>query len=90
MFDPATKLALGRLPLLVLHGERDDLIAPIEARSAHVAAGAAEADKALVMVPRRGHNDVSAGDNYWSALAEFVARRSTESSRGSVVDSTRS
>ncbi len=75
-FDPATKLALGRLPLLVLHGERDDLIAPSEARSAHVAAGTAEADKQLVMVPRRGHNDVSGGDNYWSALAEFVTRGS--------------
>ena len=73
-FEPAAKLALGRLPLLVLHGERDDLIVPSEARSAHAAAGAAEADKALVMVPRRGHNDVSGGDNYWTALAEFVAR----------------
>jgi len=73
-FEPAIKLALGRLPLLVLHGERDDLIVPSEARSALAAAGAAEADKALVMVPRRGHNDVSSGYNYRSALAEFVAR----------------
>jgi len=73
-FEPATKLALGRLPLLVLHGERDDLIVPSEARSALAAAGAAEADKQLVMVPRRGHNDVSGGDNYWSALAEFILR----------------
>jgi alpha-beta hydrolase superfamily lysophospholipase len=75
-FDPALKLALGRLPLLVLHGERDELIVPSEARSAHAAAGAAEADKALVLVPRRGHNDISAGANYWTALAEFVARLS--------------
>ena len=72
-FEPATKLALGRLPLLVLHGERDDLIAPSEARSAHAAAGATEADKALVMVPRRGHNDLSGEDSYWRALAGFVA-----------------
>jgi alpha-beta hydrolase superfamily lysophospholipase len=75
-FEPATKLARGRLPLLVLHGERDELIAPSEARSALAAAGAAEADKALVVVPRRGHNDVSGGDSYWSALAAFVARGS--------------
>ena len=73
-FEPATKLALGRLPLLVLHGERDELIALAEAREAHATAGTAEADKALVVVPRRGHNDVSAGDKYWSALAEFIAR----------------
>ena len=76
-FEPATKLALGRLPLLVLHGEGDELIAPSEARSAHAAAGAAEADKVLVIVPRRGHNDVSSGDNYWRALAELVARRAS-------------
>jgi uncharacterized protein len=73
-FEPATKLRLGRLPLLVLHGERDDLIVLDEARAALASAGAAEADKSLVVVPRRGHNDVSSGDNYWTAIAELVAR----------------
>lgn len=73
-FEPATKLALGRLPLLVLHGERDEMIAPSEAASALAAAGAGAADKALVIVPRRGHNDISGGDTYWSALAAFVTR----------------
>lgn len=77
MFEPAAKLALGRLPLLVLHGERDELIALSEAGSALGAAGTAAADKALVVVPGRGHNDVSGGDRYWSALAAFVARRSS-------------
>jgi len=75
-FEPATKLALGRLPLLVLHGARDELIAPSEATSALAAAGTAAADKALVMVPRRGHNDLSGEDSYWRALAGFVARGS--------------
>jgi alpha-beta hydrolase superfamily lysophospholipase len=73
-FEPAGKLALGRLPLLVLHGEHDELIALAEARAALAAAGAAERDKALVVVPGRGHNDVSGDRRYWSALAEFVAR----------------
>ena len=73
-FEPATKLALGRLPLLVLHGERDDLIVLDEARAALANAGTADADKALVVVPMRGHNDVSRGDSYWTALARFVAR----------------
>ena len=73
-FEPATKLALGRLPLLVLHGERDELIVVDEARAALVCAGTADADKTLVVVPTRGHNDVSRGDNYWAALAAFVAR----------------
>lgn len=75
-FEPAGKLAAGRLPLLVLHGERDDLIMLDEARAAFAAAGTAAADKTLVVVPRRGHNDISLGDGYWSAIADFVARLS--------------
>lgn len=71
-FDPATKLARGTLPLLVLHGDADTLIVPAEARAAFAAA--ATADKQLVLVPRHGHNDVSAAAMYWDALAAFVAR----------------
>jgi alpha-beta hydrolase superfamily lysophospholipase len=73
-FGPAGKLALGRLPLLVLHGERDEVIALDEARSALAAAGTDSADKTLVVVPGRGHNDVSHADLYWEALAGFIAR----------------
>lgn len=72
-FDPATKLPLGSLPLLVLHGERDELIAPSEARTALAAAGAPAAARSLVVVPQRGHNDVSLGEAYWTALSSFVA-----------------
>src|SRR4029079_11329235 len=71
-FDPAFKLAAGRLPLLVLHRERGDLIVPRGAMSALATAGTPAGQKALVMVPRRGHNDVSLEDSYWSALAGFV------------------
>ena len=73
-FEPAGKLARGRLPLLVLHGERDELIAPSEASAAFAAAGTADGDKGLTIVPRRGHNDVSAGEVYWTALTAFLAR----------------
>lgn len=73
MFEPATKLALGTLPLLVLHGADDDLIDPREAAAA--CAAAASIDKTLVLVPDRGHNDVSHGAEYWAALAAFVAAR---------------
>lgn len=72
-FDAATKLPLGRLPLLILHGERDELIAPSEARTALSAAGAPADARSLVFVPQRGHNDLSLGDSYWTALAAFVA-----------------
>jgi fermentation-respiration switch protein FrsA (DUF1100 family) len=71
-FDPSTKLALGRLPLLVLHGAHDTLIDPREARATLAAAGSA--DKKLVFVPGRGHNDLSLDEAYWLALAEFVDR----------------
>jgi uncharacterized protein len=73
-FDPSAKLRLGRLPLLVLHGERDEMIVPSEAMSALATAGSTAGDKALVIVPRRGHNDVSLEDSYWSALGAFVAQ----------------
>jgi pimeloyl-ACP methyl ester carboxylesterase len=70
-FDPATKIARGRLPLLVLHGARDTLIDPREAAAAHAAASSA-ADRQLVLIPDRGHNDVSAGEAYWRALGAFI------------------
>ena len=71
-FDPLVKLPLGSLPLLVLHGARDHLIAASEAEVTLAAAGGT--DKRLVLVPDRGHNDVSGSDVYWRALSEFIAR----------------
>ena len=71
-FDPLVKLPSGRLPLLVLHGDRDHLIAAREATTTLATAGST--DKRLVLVPERGHNDVSFSDVYWRALAEFIAR----------------
>jgi len=71
-FDPPASWPDGRLPLLVLHGARDTLIDPREAAAAHAAAGAA--DKQLVLIPGRGHNDVSAADAYWAALGGFLDR----------------
>ena len=72
MFDPLVKLPLGTLPLLVLHGARDHLIAADEARTTLAKAGGA--DKQLVLVPEHGHNDVSLSDVYWRALADFIRR----------------
>jgi alpha-beta hydrolase superfamily lysophospholipase len=69
-FEPAPKLRAGTLPLLILHGAEDTLIVPDEARAAFAVAGSAR--KQLVFVPGRGHNDVSAVDRYWDALADHV------------------
>ncbi|MBA3393684.1 MAG: alpha/beta fold hydrolase [Deltaproteobacteria bacterium] len=72
VFDPRTKLPLGQLPLLVLHGDRDQIIVPTEGAATLAAAGSA--DKRLVMIAGRGHNDISFADTYWGALADFIAR----------------
>jgi pimeloyl-ACP methyl ester carboxylesterase len=69
-FDPIPKLRAGRSPLLVLHGGQDDLIVPEEGRSAFDAAGTTL--KKLVLVPERGHNDVSASPVYWNAIEAFL------------------
>lgn len=69
---PLRKLAASRAPLLVIHGETDSLISAEDARAAFGASGAA--DKELVLVPGRGHNDVSFHPVYWSQLAAFVDR----------------
>jgi pimeloyl-ACP methyl ester carboxylesterase len=72
MFDPLIKLPLGTLPALVLHGARDHLIAAREAETTLAQLGTR--DKQLVLVPDRGHNDVSDSVVYWRELAAFVAR----------------
>jgi pimeloyl-ACP methyl ester carboxylesterase len=71
VFDPLPKLARGTAPLLVLHGERDTMIAPTEAEASFAAAGTKQ--KKLVIIPGRGHNDVSLSRTYWDALATFGA-----------------
>lgn len=75
VFDPLPKLGRGKLPLLVIHGAADTMIAPTEAERAHAAAGTS--DKKLVYIPNHGHNDVSHSAVYWDALATFVARVSS-------------
>jgi fermentation-respiration switch protein FrsA (DUF1100 family) len=70
-FDSREKLRRGDRPLLVLHGERDTLIEPIEGQWAFDAAGTKQ--KEQVRVPGRGHNDLSAERVYWDAVKRFVA-----------------
>ncbi len=70
---PLRKLARSRTPLLVLHGAEDTLIVPAEGRAAHEASGAE--DKRFVLIPQRGHNDISSHPLYWEALAAFLRSR---------------
>ncbi len=69
-FDSRPKLGASTAPLLILHGALDTLIPPEEAGAAHDAAGTA--DKRLILIPGRGHNDVSAHPLYWASLRSFI------------------
>lgn len=71
-FDPLPKLRRGQQPLLVLHGERDQIISKKEAEVAFAEAGTST--KHLVILPGYGHNDISLAPGYWNALREFLGR----------------
>jgi pimeloyl-ACP methyl ester carboxylesterase len=68
-FDARRKLARGSAPILILHGEEDEVIDPIEAQWAMDAAGATQ--KQLVRVAGRGHNNIATSPDYWVALSAF-------------------
>jgi pimeloyl-ACP methyl ester carboxylesterase len=63
--DTAAALARVRTPVLLVHGERDDLIAPAHAE--RLARTAPKAD--LVIVRGAGHNDLPAFAPYYQAIA---------------------
>jgi len=68
------KLTTTDLPLLVIHGQRDNLI-PIENGQALFDASPAS-DKQFLSIPRAGHNDLLflAADRYFDAIAGFITR----------------
>jgi len=69
--DAARKLARVERPVLVAHGERDDIIPVEQGRALYEAA---REPKRLIIVPRAGHNNLVAtgGDAYLDTLAEFI------------------
>jgi len=71
VFDPLPKLALGKLPMMVLHGAADTMISPTEGQRAHDAL--TTESRYLYFVPDRGHNDISQSPVYWDALRKYVA-----------------
>jgi pimeloyl-ACP methyl ester carboxylesterase len=75
VFSPGPKLARCTMPTLVLHGAEDRLISPDEARMNATALGASLHE--LVLVPNRGHNDLSLSTVYWDALRRFIDRVTT-------------
>jgi pimeloyl-ACP methyl ester carboxylesterase len=67
-FGLLAKLARCASRALFLHGADDELVRPREALAGHAAVPGSE----LVLVPGRGHNDLSLSSRYWEALARFV------------------
>jgi len=61
-----------RVPLLVLHGDRDDIVPLAHGRALH---DAAPREKRLHVFPGLGHNDLvdGAGPGYAEAIASWVA-----------------
>jgi uncharacterized protein len=70
-YETQAKVRRLTLPLLVLHGERDDIVPAAQARRVFEAAGG---PKRFVTVPGAGHNDtyVAGGEAYWRAIADFL------------------
>lgn len=68
------RIAVVRVPVLVIHGERDELI-PLEA-AVELFERLPSTVKELVVIPGAGHNDILwvAAEQYFSALARFVQR----------------
>jgi fermentation-respiration switch protein FrsA (DUF1100 family) len=71
-YDTVSKVPGLRLPLLVLHGERDEVVPFAQGRRLF---DAAPAPKRFHAIPSAGHNDtyVAGGEDYWRVLREFLA-----------------
>ena len=75
-YDALGKMSSLGVPLLVLHGDRDDIV-PIEA--AEKVFEAAPAPKEFYIIHGAGHNDthIAGGDGYFEALRRFMLQLST-------------
>ena len=70
---PFDSLALApgiSVPVLVLAGERDDLIPPVHSRRL---ADAWAGEHRFELLPGVGHNDIHIAPRYWPAIREFLA-----------------
>jgi uncharacterized protein len=70
-YETIAKVPKLALPLLVLHGERDEIVPLAQGRRVFEVAGG---PKRFFTIPGAGHNDtyVTGGEAYWRTLAEFL------------------
>ena len=76
----APEAQIGRIevPVLLVHGERDDVV-PLE--HAHRLAAAAGPNVTLLTLPKRGHSNCSGDPAFWPAVLEHL--RSLQATRSS-------
>ncbi len=70
-YETVDKVRRLALPLLVLHGDRDEIVPAAQGRRVFEAAAG---PKRFVAIPGAGHNDtyVTGGEGYWRAVASFL------------------
>jgi uncharacterized protein len=70
-YDNLAKVSRLRVPLLVLHGERDEVVPFAQGRRVFEAA---PEPKRFYAIPGAGHNDtyLVGGDAYWREVADFL------------------
>ncbi len=70
------RIASITLPVLLIHGEHDEIIPAQQAQVFYDNVGSA--DKTLLMVPRAGHNDIllRAMEEYFSTIRGFLVKHS--------------
>jgi len=70
-YDNVAKVARLRMPLLVLHGERDEVVPFAQGRRVF---DKAPEPKRFFAIPGASHNDtyLVGGEAYWRALREFL------------------
>jgi fermentation-respiration switch protein FrsA (DUF1100 family) len=73
-FGNLEKINQVTLPTLILHGEEDVLIPPIDGQTLYKHSAAEE--KELVLIPYAGHNDIMlvGRERYFQSVREFVSR----------------
>jgi hypothetical protein len=71
-FDNETRMRQVRVPTLLIHADRDDIIPFEEAERNHAACGAKSRE--LVTIEGAGHNDImmAGGARYWGAIRRLL------------------
>jgi hypothetical protein len=80
-YDNEAKVPRLRVPLLVLHGDRDEVVPFAQGRSVFEAA---PGPKRFHAISGAGHNDtyIVGGDAYWAAVLDFLATLPPARGRG--------